>query len=253
MKKALVVAYGLISYSIFFGLFLYLVGFLANAFVPITLDGGEAQPFGIALLINAGWILLFGLQHSIMARPAFKKVWTRIIPKEIERSTYVLASSLALAPMLFFWSPMPTVLWDLTGGPFEMVAWGAYAFGWLFLLLSTFMVNHFDLFGLSQVVNYARGAENKPLKFSVRAFYKFTRHPIYVGWLIAMWSTPVMTVGHLVFAGGLTLYILVAVPLEERDLIAEHGDTYRSYKETTPMLIPRLGRGVADAPVQEAA
>ena len=253
MKKALVLAYGLLSYSIFFGLFLYLVGFLANAVVPVTIDSGDAKPLGVALLVNIGWILLFGLQHSIMARPGFKEVWTKIIPAEIERSTYVLASSLALAPMIFFWVPMPTVLWDVTGGPLEMVAWGGFALGWLCLLLSTFMINHFDLFGLSQVVNHARGVESKSLQFSVRAFYKFTRHPIYVGWIIAVWSTPYMTLGHLLFAGGLTVYILVAVPLEERDLIAEHGDKYRRYKETTPMLIPRLSRTEHPVTANEAA
>ncbi len=253
MKKALVLAYGLVSYALFFGLFLYLIGFLANAVVPVTIDGGEAQPFGLAILVNGGLLLLFGLQHSVMARPGFKRVWTKIIPEEIERSTYIFASCLALAPLIFLWVPMPSVLWDLSGGPFEMVAWGTYAFGWLFLLLSTFMINHFDLFGLSQVFNHARGVEPQPLKFSTRAFYKFSRHPIYVGWLIAIWATPVMTLGHMVFAAGLTLYILVAVPFEERDLVAEHGDTYRRYKDSTPMLIPRPGRKASAARVHEAA
>ena len=242
MKKALVLLYGITSYALFFGLFLYLIGFLGNLFVPVSVDVGPEAPLGTALLINTSLILLFGLQHSIMARPAFKRVWTKIIPECIERSTYVMASNIALGAVVFFWRPIPAVLWDFTGTSMEIVGWAAFAFGWVFLLVSTFLVNHFDLFGLLQVFRFAKNSEPKELTFTTRAFYKFVRHPIYLGWFIASWCTPVMTVGHLLYAAGMSIYMLVAIPLEERDLTAIHGDTYRDYKNSVPSLVPRLGK-----------
>ncbi len=240
MKQAFALAYGLTSYALFFGLFLYMIGFLGNVFVPISVDVGPEAPFGTALVIDAALILLFGLQHSIMARPSFKRAWTKIVPKSIERSTYVLASTVALAALMFFWRPLPMTLWDFTGTPMETLGWVSFGFGWVFLLVSTFLINHFDLFGLAQVYQFAKGTEAKELKFATRAFYKVVRHPIYVGWFIASWCTPVMTVGHLVYAAGMSIYMLVAIPFEERDLIAVHGETYRAYKQSVPALIPRL-------------
>jgi len=241
MKKALVLAYGVASYGLFFVSFLYLVGFLANAFVPVSIDtGGESSSSAMALIVNLGLVTLFGIQHSVMARPGFKRAWTKIIPQPIERSTYVLASTIVLIAMMAFWQPMPTTLWDLSGTAFEPVAWGAFAFGWAFLLFSTFVINHFDLFGLRQVFLFFRGRQPGALKFTTRIVYRFVRHPLYLGWMIAMWATPTMTVGHLVFALGFTLYLFVAVPLEERDLIEEHGERYREYRRSVPAVIPRL-------------
>ena len=241
MKKALVLTFGIASYGLFFGVFLYMIGFIGNAFVPRSIDVGPEAPFGFALLINSGLVLLFGLQHSIMARPAFKRVWTQIIPEAIERSTYVLASSLALIALFYFWRPMPLMLWDFTGTTLGTIGWIGFGAGWVLLLISTFLVNHFDLFGLRQVVNFSQGRTPAPLKFAKRGFYKFARHPIYLSWLIITWTTPAMSVGHLVYAIGMTVYMFVAIPFEERDLVEEHGETYRRYQESTPMVIPGIG------------
>ena len=240
MKKALALAYGLVAYALFFVAFLYLIGFLSNAFVPISIDVGPEAPAGPALLGNLGLIVLFGLQHSVMARPGFKRAWTKWIPEPIERSTYVLASTVVLVAVLYFWRPLPTVIWDLSGTASGTAVWGVYAFGWLFLLTSTFLINHFDLFGLRQVACFARGREPRDLAFTDRLFYKFVRHPIYLGWTLVFWATPTMTLGHLVFAAGMQLYILAAVPLEERDLITIHGERYRQYRRRVPAVLPRL-------------
>jgi len=240
MKKALILLYGASAYAVFFGLFLYLIGFLGNLIVPVSIDVGPEAPLGTALLVNTALIIVFGLQHSVMARPAFKRVWTKVVPESMERSTYVHASNLALGALIYFWRPMPIVLWDFTGTSMEYVGWAAFGFGWLFLLASTFLINHFDLFGLRQVFHFAKGTEPTELKFTQRFFYGAVRHPIYVGWFIASWCTPVMTVGHLFYAAGMSIYMLVAIPLEERDLIDVHGDTYRDYRDSVPSLVPRL-------------
>lgn len=253
MKKALVLAYGFLSYTLFLGVFLYMIGFMGDFLVPRSLDTGPETPFGTALFVNLGLILIFSLQHSVMARPGFKSVWTRVVPKSVERSTYVLFSSLALALLMWQWRPIGGYLWNLNGTMFENVAWAGFAFGWLFLLASTFLVNHFDLFGLRQVVHAARGTEPKQLAFAERYFYKFVRHPIYVGWLMLTWITPVMTVGHLVYALGMTAYILTAIPFEERDLIAIHGEKYKRYQDRVPALLARVTPAPADKGVGSAA
>lgn len=243
MKKALVLTYGFASYGLFFAIFLYMIGFLGNLWVPKSIDTGSETPFGFALLINTGLVLLFGLQHSIMARQGFKRVVTKLIPEAVERSTYVMATNVALAALMFFWRPMPTAIWDWTGTAFETAGWVGYAIGWVGLLISTFLVNHFDLFGLRQVVRFAQGRTPAPLKFTLRGFYKFTRHPIYLSWLVITWCTPLMTAGHLVYAATISLYIFIAISLEERDLVEIHGDEYRRYQESTAMVIPGVTYG----------
>ncbi len=240
MQRALVAGYGLLAYALFFASFLYLIAFLANVFVPVSIDVGPEAPTALALVGNVGLVLLFGLQHSVMARPAFKRAWESVVPEPMERSTYVLATTVVLVALMALWRPMPGVVWDLAGTPWELVGWGVFAFGWLFLLASTFLVNHFDLFGLRQVALFAMKREPSELQFTTRFFYRFVRHPIYLGWMIAMWATPTMTVGHLVFALSFTLYLIVAVPLEERDLVALHGDRYRDYQRSVPAVLPRL-------------
>jgi len=248
MKRALVAGYGLLAYALFFASFLYLIAFLANVFVPVSVDVGPEAPTALALIGNVGLVLLFGLQHSVMARPAFKRAWAKVVPDPMERSTYVLATTVVLVALMALWRPMPGVIWDLTGTPWEYVGWGVFAFGWLFLLTSTFLVNHFDLFGLRQVALFAMRREPAALQFTTRFFYKFVRHPIYLGWMIAMWATPTMTVGHLVFALSFSLYLIVAVPLEERDLVALHGDRYRDYQRSVPAVLPRLTPATTESP-----
>lgn len=248
MKKALVLGFGFLSYALFLGVFLYMIGFIGDFYVPRTLQHGppnQDTTVGLAMLINMGLILLFGLQHSVMARPGFKRWLTRWIHPAIERSTYMLLSSLAMMLLMFQWRPIEGMLWDLRATGLEPYAWGVFGFGWLFLLASTWMINHFDLFGLRQVVLYAREQENRPLPYAERMFYKFSRHPIYLGWLLVSWCVPSMSVGHLIYASGMTLYILVAIPFEERDLIGAFGDHYRDYRERVPTL---LGRRSQDQP-----
>lgn len=241
MKKPLVLIYGVAVYAAFFGCFLYLIAFLANQFVPRTVDVGPEAPLSVALLIDLGLIALFGVQHSVMARPGFKKWWTRYVPVAMERSTYVLASTVALAALLALWRPIPIVLWQATGPVLERLLWATFAAGWGLLLFATFNVDHFDLFGLKQVWKRFRSQQHSEPSFRVTLLYRLVRHPIYVGWIIAVWATPAMTVGHLVFAAGMTTYILAAIPLEERDLVASIGDDYRDYRERVPALVPWKG------------
>lgn len=253
MRKALVVAYGLLSYTLFLGVFLYMVAFLGDFLVPRTINQGPESSFGEALLINFGLMLIFGLQHSVMARPGFKSFLTKYIPKSIERSTYCFFSSFALILLMAEWRPMDGALWNWMGTPLEKVGWALFAFGWLVLLLSTFMVNHFDLFGLRQIYHAARGSEMKALPFKSRFFYKFVRHPIYVGWLIATWATPLMSIGHLVYALGMTAYILIAIPFEERDLVEVHGEEYKRYQDQVPALLSRLTPAATDDSLEPVA
>jgi protein-S-isoprenylcysteine O-methyltransferase Ste14 len=251
MRKALTLLYGGTSYVIFFGTFLYLIGFLANAFVPSSVSSGleaSSTSMGAAIAIDLGLILLFGLQHSVMARPAFKARWTKIVPKSIERSTYVLMSSVVLIALFAFWRPIDVPIWELTGSVSRAVAWGVFGLGWVVILVSTFIISHFELFGLSQVFNHARGRKDRAPQFQVRFLYKFIRHPIYLGWAIAFWGTPVMTGGHLLLAAGMTAYMLVAIQLEETDLVREHGQRYENYRGKVPMLLPWKGRGWKGAP-----
>jgi methanethiol S-methyltransferase len=237
MKRWLIFLYGVVSYAIFFATFLYAIGFVGNLWAPKSIDSAREAPLGVALLINAGLLGLFAIQHSVMARPAFKRWWTRIIPREAERSTYTLLSSLALIALFAFWEPIGGVVWNVESQVGQALIYGAYAFGWLLVLVSTFLINHFDLFGLRQVWLQLRRQPYKPLLFKTPVLYRYVRHPLYVGWFFAFWSTPMMTVAHLVFAIATTAYILIAIQLEERDLMAEHPE-YAQYRKRVPMLVP---------------
>lgn len=239
MKKTIFFLYGIIAYVIFLGVFLYAVGFIGDFAVPKTINSGEGAGFGQALLINLGVLTIFALQHSVMARPGFKQWWTQYINPAIERSTYVLLASLALILVYWFWQPMRGIIWEVQNETGITVLYGLYALGWVIVLLSTFMINHFDLFGLKQVNEYLKSIEPQPIPFKITFFYGIVRHPIMLGFIIAFWSTPVMTTAHLVFSVTTTFYILIAIKfLEERDLKKFHGEKYVEYQNKVPMLIP---------------
>ena len=239
MRRFIAFIYGVTCYLIFFGTFLYAIGFVGNCLVPKSMDSIPEMAFGQALLINVGLLGLFALQHSIMARPAFKRWWTAFVPPQVERSTYVLFSSLALLLLFWQWQPMGGTIWNIENSTGRLLLYGLFAFGWSLVLVSTFLIYHFDLFGLRQVYLYLRGKEYTSLKFGTPGPYKLVRHPLYVGWFFAFWATPTMTVAHLVFALLTTAYILIAIQLEERDLLAAHA-AYGEYRRQVPMLVPRF-------------
>jgi protein-S-isoprenylcysteine O-methyltransferase Ste14 len=240
--RILAFVYGTVCYIIFLGTFLYAIGFIGNFGVPRTLDGQASGSFLVNLAIDTGLLALFAVQHSVMARKWFKDLWTRIVPKPVERSTYVLFSSLALLFLFWQWQPLGGVIWSVENPILVYSLRGLFAFGWALVLISTFLINHFDLFGLRQVWLYLLGRQDTGLKFSTPALYRVVRHPLYVGWLFVFWMTPVMTLAHLLFSVATTAYILLAIQFEERDLIREHGETYREYRETVPMLVPFIGK-----------
>jgi protein-S-isoprenylcysteine O-methyltransferase Ste14 len=231
--------YGAVSYSIFFVTFLYLIGWLTNLLVPVSIDSGEAGNAFVAILVDTALIALFGLQHSVMARPGFKQAWMRIVPPVIERPTYVLASSLVLIVLIALWQPIPAALWA-THGVVGAVLQAGGLLGFGIVLYSTFLIDHFDLFGLRQVFLAWRGRPYTEKRFMTPQVYRFIRHPLYVGWMVAFWCAPVMSVGRLLFAAAMTAYILVAIRYEERDLAAALGEPYRRWRAATPMFVPRI-------------
>lgn len=231
--------YGVVGYLFFLAAFLYAVGFLGNFLVPKSIDSGAESPFVQALAINVALLGVFAVQHSIMARQWFKSAWTRIVPRPVERSTYVLLSSLALLLLFWKWQPMGGVIWNAESTLGRVVLNVPFAAGWVIVLVSTFLINHFDLFGLRQVWLYLRGKPYTPLGFRAPALYRYVRHPLYVGWLLVFWSAPVMTAAHLVFAIATTAYILLAIQFEERDLARLHGE-YAEYRRRVPMIVPSV-------------
>jgi protein-S-isoprenylcysteine O-methyltransferase Ste14 len=229
--------YGVTSYLVFFVSFLYAIGFLINVGVPKGIDSGRQTSLFYALAIDCGLLTLFAVQHSVMARPWFKRAWTRFVPEPVERSTYVLFSSLAMILLFWKWEPIGGVIWNVEQPVARFLVLGFYALGWAILLLATFLINHFDLFGLRQVWLYFVGRPYTQLEFNTPLLYKYVRHPLYVGWLMIFWSAPVMTAAHLLFAVATTAYILLAIRWEERDLVRLHPE-YAEYRRRVPMLIP---------------
>jgi len=241
MGKVLAVAYGVICYAVFFGTFLYAIGFVDGLLVPKHVDSGDPEPLIPTLAINAALLAVFAVQHSLMARPAFKTWWTRFVPKPVERSTYVLFASLALILLFWQWRPLPQPVWSVTGLAADIL-WGLNLLGWTMVLTSTFLINHFELFGLRQVWAHFTGKPIPAAQFRTPLYYRAVRHPIYLGFAVAFWATPTMSLGHLIFALGATGYILVGIWFEERDLVAVFGDTYRAYQKKVSMLLPWLPR-----------
>src|SRR5215467_12524444 len=238
MSRIAAFFYGLAAYLVFFLTFLYAIGFVTGLVVPKAIDGGPVMPVEEALIVNLLLLSLFAVQHSVMARKQFKRWWTRFVPQALERSTYVLFASLALILLFWQWRPIPSVVWHIADPQIAAAMTGLSLFGWLLVLTSTFLINHFELFGLHEVANnLARRALPAPA-FKMPLFYKFVRHPIYLGFIIAFWATPAMTMGHLLFAGVTTAYIFVGIFLEERDMVEQFGDQYRRYRQHVSMLIP---------------
>ncbi|MBZ5571786.1 MAG: isoprenylcysteine carboxylmethyltransferase family protein [Acidobacteriia bacterium] len=240
VKRLAVFAYGLVSYLVFFLTFVYAVGFIGNLYVPKSMDSTARVSFLPALVIDALLLLMFAVQHSVMARPAFKEVLTRFIPAAAERSTYVLCSSLLLIALFAFWQPIGGVIWNVTNPMVRNAINVVFGLGFALVFVATLLINHFDLFGLRQVALYLARKPYTYLEFRTPLFYRYVRHPLYVGWLIAFWATPTMTGAHLLFALLTSAYILTAIRWEERDLIVVHGSKYQDYQKRVPKLIPSL-------------
>ena len=248
MGRITVLAYGALAYVVFFATFLFAIAFVGNLGPWKTIDSGVSGSISEAILIDLGLLALFAVQHSVMARPAFKRAWTRIIPKSIERSTYVLAASVVLIVLFWQWRPIPAPIWSVSGVG-ALILQATFWLGWALLLLSTFLLNHFELFGLSQVYSHMRSLESPVPVFRTPSLYRIVRHPLYLGFVIAFWSAPMMSGGHLLFSLATTGYILVGIFFEERDLTELFGDQYRSYRSRVSMLLPLPRRkGSATSP-----
>jgi protein-S-isoprenylcysteine O-methyltransferase Ste14 len=241
MKKWTILLYGVLCYLCFLGVFVYAIGFLGNLWVPTSLDSAPETSLALALAIDFGLLAAFSVQHSLMARPFFKTWLTRFIPRSIERSTYVLASCLCMIALFLLWEPLGGDIWRVTDRSVMIVIYSFYFLGWAIIFLSTCLQNHFDLFGLRQVWLEFQGKPYTYLKFKTPFLYQYVRHPLYIGWMITFWATPFMSMGHFIFALGTTIYILIAIPMEERDLEDVFGVAYASYRNEVPALIPRLG------------
>ena len=243
MSRAATLLFALFAYAVFFATFLYLICFVGNLpFAGVTVDRGPEAPVGTAVAINVVLIALFGIQHSVMARQGFKRAWTRVVPVPAERSVYVLIASLTLIILFTFWRPIEGTVWDARGTALELPLWIAFALGWGIVLLSTFLLNHFELFGLQQAWFHMRGRQAEPTKLRQPLFYKWVAHPLYSGFFLAFWATPHMTYGHLLLAAGMSVYMLIAIRYEERDLVGHYGDDYVRYRQSVGMLTPRLRR-----------
>jgi len=238
MTRLLVLLYGLISYLIFFATILYAIGFVDRLIVPKHIDTGPDRPWATALLVNLALMLIFAVQHSVMARKSFKRWWTHYIPASVERSTYVLLASLSLVLLFWQWQPMSAIIWHIRNEQLATVITGVSLLGWLIVFTSTFLINHFELFGLQQVIQNLSNRNPSAPTFRTPLYYQFVRHPIYLGFIIAFWAAPTMTVGHLLFAAVTTGYILVGIYFEERDLVDLFGDDYRRYRDRVAMLLP---------------
>lgn len=241
MKRSFALLYGLVCYLIFFATFLYAIGFVSDFIVPKSIDSDPAGSTIEALLVDALLLLVFAVQHSVMARPAFKRWWVKYVPAQLERSTYVLFASLALALLFWKWQPIGGEIWSIQNDALRAILWGIAGLGWATVLVATFLINHFDLFGLRQVYLHYTSQPYSPLDFGTPFFYKYVRHPLYLGFLFAFWATPHMTAAHLLFAIATTAYILIAIQFEEHDLVEVIGEPYKDYQKRVPMILP-VGR-----------
>jgi protein-S-isoprenylcysteine O-methyltransferase Ste14 len=243
MSRAATLLFAILAYAIFFATFLYLICFVGNfPFAPVTVDRGPDSPVAVAVVIDLALIAMFGIQHSGMARQGFKRAWTRIVPWPVERSVYVLIASLMLVILFLLWRPIEGTVWDARGSALNMLLWLGFAAGWGIVLLSTFLLNHFELFGLQQAWFHVQGRTAAKPQMRQPLYYRYVRHPLYSGFFLAFWSTPHMTYSHLLLAGGLSVFMLIAIQYEERDLVGLFGRDYEDYRKSAGMLTPRLRR-----------